>query len=372
MVDQEMNDLMTEEEKTEQIKTEIITDKKCPNCAATLVYDPETKGMLCSYCGFTKVMPQAAEQAPVQEMSFEEAKARASYDWGTAKKMVVCQNCSGTSIYDALETAAICPFCGSTHVMPAVSNESIAPGGVCPFEIPMKRAGELFTRWLKGRIFTPSEAKRQAKPEAFTGIYLPYWTFDAMTHSKFQGQAGYDKRVKKGDSYEIETTWKNVAGEYDEFIDDQMIVGSKRHEDSGIKKAEPFDFAKLVPYNPELIAGFIAERYSIGLDEAWQNAQGMIHNRLTYNIEGYIRQAWRADRAGKVAFSTIFSKITYKYILVPVWVSSFTYKGKSYQFVVNGQTGKVGGKAPISPIRVALAILGVLGLIALFLTFVNM
>ncbi len=371
MEEEQYRDEMTTEENLERISTEKITDKKCPNCAATLVYDPETKGMLCNFCGFTKTMPSADEQTPIQEMSFEEAKARASYDWGSEKKMVICQNCSGSSIYDALETAAICPFCGSTNVMPAVDSQSIAPGGVCPFEIPMKKAGDLFSRWLKGRIFTPSEAKRQAKPEAFKGIYLPYWTFDAMTHSNFTGQAGYDKRVKRGDSYETVTTWKNVSGEYDEFIDDQLVVGSKRHEDSGIKKAEPFDFSKLVPYNPELIAGFIAERYSIGLDEAWTGAQGMIQSRLQYNIEGYIRQSWRADRAARVNFSTIFSKMTYKYILVPVWVSSFSYKGKSYQFVVNGQTGKVGGKAPISALRVAIAVLGVLALIILFLSFVN-
>ena len=353
-------------------KTEKITDKKCPNCAGTLVYDPETKGILCNFCGYTKAMPTAQELSPVEEMNFEEAKSRASYDWGTNKKSVICQSCSGVSIYDSLETAAICPFCGSTNIMPAQANDSIAPGGVCPFEIPLKSAGSLFSRWLKSRIFTPSAAKKQAKPEAFKGIYLPYWTFDAMTHSDFTGQAGYDKRVKRGDQWETVTDWKPVAGSYDEFIDDQLIVGSKRHENSGIRKAEPFDFTKLVPYNPELIAGFVAERYSIGLDEAWNGAQRMIEQRLEYSIQGHIRERWHADRASRVSFKTKFSQMTYKYILVPVWISSFMYKGKNYQFVVNGQTGKVGGKAPISALRVAIAILAGIALLAFVLYLTNM
>jgi len=351
--------------------TEDVTDKKCPQCAGTVVYDPETRGMLCPYCGYKKTLPAPDADQVIQEMDFTSAVSKQSFDWGAQKKTVVCRNCAGTSIYDALETAAVCPFCGSTSVMPAVEENSIAPGGVCAFEIPLNKAGGLFKKWLNGRIFTPRAAKLQANPEAFKGVYLPYWTFDTMTTSPFIGKAGYDRRVKRGDNYVTETTWKNVSGVYQELVDDMLVVATKRNEDSGVKKAEPFDFSKMVPYRPELVAGFIAERYSIGLDDGWKAAQGLIRERLQYKIESYIRSNWRADRASGVQFSTEFDKITYKYILIPVWISSFLYKGKSYQFVVNGQTGKVGGKAPISPLRVAIAILMALGLIALFMYFSN-
>ena len=58
--------------------------------------------------------------------------------------------------------------------------------------------------------------------------------------------------------------------------------------------------------------------------------------------------------------------------MLPVWISSFTYKGKIYQFMVNGQTGKVSGKVPISPWRVLLAVLlgvAVIALIGYFFFF---
>ena len=349
--------------------TEEVTDKKCPNCGATVVYDPATRGLLCEYCGYQKALPSPDSEQPVSEIDFNSASNRNSFDWGAKKKSIVCSNCGGESIYDVLETAAVCPFCGSTSVMPAATEDSIAPGGVCPFEIPMNKAGGLFTKWLKGKLFTPSAAKKQAKPDAFKGVYLPYWTFDSLTTSSFTGQAGYDRRVKRGDSYVTETSWKSVSGVYQEFIDDQLVVASKRHEDSGVKKAEPFDFSRMVPYRPELVAGFIAERYSVGLQEGWKNAQELIKNHLRTSIEGHIRQNWHADRAGNVRFATQFDKITYKYVLIPVWISSFVYKGKNYQFVVNGQTGKVGGKAPISALRVTIAILIALALIALILYF---
>ena len=367
-------DVLKESGDIEEIQTDITeeaTDKKCPNCGATVVYDPATRGLLCEYCGYKKALPLPDQEESVSEIDFLSVDNKHSFDWGVRKKSIICSNCGGESIYDVLETAGVCPFCGSTSVMPAATSDSLAPGGVCPFEIPMNMAGGLFTKWLKGRIFTPSAAKKQAKPDSFKGIYLPYWTFDSMTTSSFSGQAGYDHQVKRGDSYVTETRWKPVSGVYQEFVDDQLVVASKRNAESGVRKAEPFDFSKMIPYRPELVAGFIAERYSIGLQEGWTNAQELIRSRIRGSIESFIRKNWNADRAGSVRFSTQFDKITYKYILIPVWLSSFVYKGKTFQFVVNGQTGKVGGKAPISALRVTIAILLVLGLIALFMCFAN-
>ena len=62
---------------------------------------------------------------------------------------------------------------------------------------------------------------------------------------------------------------------------------------------------------------------------------------------------------------TNFSDITYKYLLLPVWISHFKYKDKVYQFMVNGQTGQVAGKTPLSALRIVLAVLLVLAIIAL-------
>jgi hypothetical protein len=144
-------------------------------------------------------------------------------------------------------------------------------------------------------------------------------------------------------------------------------MASKRNENSVVKACEPFDFSKLVPYSPQVVAGFIAERYSIGLKEGWGIAQESIKRRLQQNINQYIRRNWRCDRVDSLHFSTLYTNITYKYILVPVWISSFKFNDKVYQFVVNGQTGKVGGHAPVSVLRV-LAAIG-LGLLAIILFF---
>ena len=196
-------------------------------------------------------------------------------------------------------------------------------------------------------------------------MYLPYWTYDAQTTSNFTARAGYDREVKKKDgSYKTHTDWRSVSGIYQEFIDDETVMASKRHENSGVKQCEPFKLHKLIPYDPKVIAGFVAERYSIGLKEGWEIAQTSIQSKLRHSIESYVKSHWNCDRVSGVSFSTLYSNITYKYILVPAWISSFKYKEKTYQFAVNGQTGKVGGDAPISAIRVILAVLIGIGIIA--------
>ena len=344
-------------------RTEKETDQKCPNCGATVFFDPATGGMHCDYCGYTCELPKADAENEICEMDFESAINTESFNWGEKKKQVQCKQCGAVTVYDALETAAICPFCGSTSVMPAANEKSIAPGAVCPFSITKEKAGERFTHWLKKKWFAPRKAKKNALPEAFQGVYLPYWTYDAQTTSNFTARAGFDEKVKDKDgNSRTKTDWKHVSGVYQKFFDDITVMASKRQENSGVKECEPFDFSKLVPYSPQVVAGFIAERYSVGLQEGWETAQKTIQWSLRSDIASYVRKHWRADHADSVKFSTLYSNITYKYLLVPTWISSFKYKEKVYQFAVNGQTGKVGGKAPVSVWRVLLAIAIVIGI----------
>jgi len=339
-------------------RTEKETDKKCPNCGATVTFDPALEKLHCEYCGYECELPKPESENEVCEMDFEAAMNKGSFEWGEQKKSVQCKQCGAVTIYDVLETAAVCPFCGSTNVMPAATENSIVPGGVCPFSIPKNLAGMNFTLWLKKKWFTPRKAKKSALPDAFQGVYLPYWTYDTQTTSNFTARAGYDKKVRKKDgSFETVTNWNSVSGVYQKFFDDETVMASKRQENSGVRDCEPFNLSKVVPYSPQVLAGFAAERYSIGLKEGWGLAQDSIRSKLRSNIDRYIKSKWRCDRTSNIKFSTVYDNITYKYILVPVWISSFKFKDKVYQFAVNGQTGKVGGKAPVSAFRVILAVL---------------
>lgn len=366
MAENEINEMDTVEEG----KTLDITDKKCPNCGATVTYDPATLNMTCDFCGFSKTLPKPGEAGVVEEVDFHTAVQRQSQNWGTKKKSVVCQQCGGETIYDEADTAACCPFCGSTSVMPVDDDENVmAPGGVVPFEITKEKAAELFRNWMSHKWFAPDAAKKGCEAKNFNGLYLPYWTYDSQTTSSYSAKLGFEYKVKgPNNTTQTKIRWRNYSGIYDEFIDDMTVYASKKTTDANIKKVSIFDFKKLRPYAPEFIAGFAAERYTVGLDEGWNLAKVQIQQLLKDHLSSKLRSQYRADRVSEVRLSTTYDKITFKYLLAPIWLANFKFNDKTYNIAINGQTGKIAGKTPISPIKVGIAV--VLAIIAIVVVFI--
>lgn len=353
------------------VETKEETDRKCPDCGGTMDFDPKTGGLKCPYCGHVEEVP-VEEETPskAEEMDFESAEQTANCDWGAQKKTVICKACAGESIYDALDTANVCPFCGSNQVMEANDKNTIAPGGVVPFKISKEDAAERFKKWIGGKFFCPKLAKESAKPKHFKGLYLPYWTFDTKTHSTYTAQYGIDHKYKDKDgNTKVDTKWYNTNGTYDKFIDDELVFASTRHDKNMLSGLEPFDTEDNKTYKPEYVAGFVSERYSIGLKDAWAIAKNSILHKLEGDVSGKVRCEHNADHVRAVRVSPTYKNITYKYLLLPIWISSYKYKDKIYQFMVNGQTGKVSGKTPISAIKVILTILVVIAILVVIYFF---
>ena len=361
----EMNDY-AEYENAEKTSTLKETDRKCPACGGTMDFDPKTGGLHCPFCDYQEAIEKEdTEVKRAEELDFNSAELTGNCDWGVKSKTVTCKSCGAVSIYDALEVANECPYCGSNQVMEANDISTLAPNGVIPFKLTAKDAGERFTEWLRKKWFCPSEAKRSARADKFQGIYLPYWTFDANTSTDYTGKYGIEREVKNGDDTKTVTDWYNCSGHYDHFIDDALVQASNHHDNQILDMIEPFDTKDNVAYKPEYIAGYAAERYSIGLKDAWERAKRFIARVLLSLIEDKIMDDHKADSVKDVEMRTTYSNITYKYLMLPIYISSFSYKGKVYQFMVNGQSGKGGGRSPVSALRVLLAILIVIAVIAL-------
>ncbi len=353
----------------DKVSTMKETDRKCPQCGATMDFDPSTGGLHCAYCGYEEAIASenSEGESVAEELDFESAEHTGNCDWGVSQKTVTCKSCGAVSVYDALTVANECPYCGSNQVMEANDVKTLAPNGVVVFKITAKQAGERFTNWIAHKWFAPRAAKLSARAESFKGIYLPYWTFDADTYTEFKAEYGIDRTEGSGDKQRTVTDWHHTSGTHSEFIDDQLVAGSGDQNISMLRHVEPFDTKDNKSYKPEYLAGFMAERYSIGLKDAWEKAKEFIKSRLKSNIESRIMNEHNADHVKGYSASTTFSNITYKYLMLPVWLSCFKYKDKTYQFIVNGQSGKVGGDYPISPWRVALAVL--IGIVIVYVLY---
>ncbi len=347
------------------VKTMDETDKKCPECGGVMNFDPATGGLLCAYCGHKE---EIASPGKAFELDLFSAAHTENRDWGVEKKKVSCHSCGAELIYDVLQVSEVCPYCGSNQVMEAADVDTLAPGGVVPFKIALKEAGEKFKAWIRRKLFCPRAAKKSATPESFKGVYLPYWTFDAFTASAYSARYGRDRIVRVGrDKTRVVTDWYSTSGTFDYFFNDELVRGTRRYDTKVMEKIEPFETEENKVYQPEYLAGFVSERYSVGIREGWEEAKTSITAQLRTLIDREIRVRHHADKVAGLRVSTNYSGLTYKYLMLPLWLSSFKYKEKIFQFMVNGQTGEVGGKAPVSALRVIIAvILGLAILTGLF------
>jgi len=68
-------------------------------------------------------------------------------------------------------------------------------------------------------------------------------------------------------------------------------------------------------------------------------------------------QQIRADTFRNLNVHADYSKQTFKHILAPVWLLTYTYGAKGFQCAMNGVTGAIAGEYPKSPWKIALLVI---------------
>ena len=173
-----------------------------------------------------------------------------------------------------------------------------------------------------------------------TGIYAPYWVFDCDTYTPYEGKFG---RYTGGeDSYTQYHQSSNVCELH--FRDLTFVASSRLEKDSYWKTVSRFDMSAAQKYDPNLLAGFWSESYTIDGQTAWNTAMGRIYTK----IERQIKIIEDADHVSKFEFHPEATNIRAKYVLAPIWITSFDYHGTAYRVLINGQTGSIAGTWPKS------------------------
>jgi len=347
----------------------------CESCGGAMLFDADSQQLKCQYCGRLQEIPPDASVPREHDLS--DGRADADTDWGIAQQTVKCGNCGGESLIPAEQTATLCPFCGSPKVLPQPDTVNIKPESLVPFQIDKDEASAAFRKWKKKLWFLPGKFKRENTSARLAGIYIPYWTYDADTSSSYSAERGdYHYRTVtktrvvngKTETYteqERYTVWHWVSGDYDRFFDDVLIPASGHYDAKLLERLGNFQLEGLLGYKLEYLSGYIAERYSIGRAHGWEKARERIDDALHRDIRSEIG----GDEIRSLRIDTSYSNQTYKHLLLPVWNASYTFKSKLYQFMVNGQTGLVSGRAPRSAWKITffvLACLAVVGALVLW------
>ncbi len=332
------------------------TKIKCPGCGTSIdiKFDPATATLTCPFCGLSSQLPAPQKDAVAEELDFNSAIQRASVDWGKYKKLIVCSNCGGQSVYDSEQVTGACPFCGSTSVAPAAEIDQImVPNAVIPFSVSRNQTQDLFVNYAKKKTLVNKKVLN-CKLENLVGIYVPYWTFDAYTASFYYayrdlGQAGYD----------------HVNGNWYQNIDDISVFASARLRHPFISKVQKFDFAKAIPYSPEYLAGIPAERYTLGLNDGWEIAKTQITKILKKAVHRFNRHL-RVDD-----IVTSYYDVKFRYVLAPIYLATYRFGKLTFPVAINGQTGDIYCDVPTHLQKlIILAIIGLLVATALSVLFI--
>ena len=84
-------------------------------------------------------------------------------------------------------------------------------------------------------------------------------------------------------------------------------------------------------------------------------------------IRSAILRGYNYDVVGHLNINTHYNKVTYKYVLLPVWFGILNYHNKKYRFMINGESGKIKASYPKSVIKILSLIFGIiLGVVLLF------
>ncbi|MCL9806790.1 hypothetical protein NAT51_14745 [Flavobacterium amniphilum] len=344
----------------------------CPNCSAELNFDPIVKDLKCNHCNSVIPIEKKLETIKEKDISgFLSTLVNPRKDIEII--LYACSKCGKENEIKENTPSFECINCGNNVVnSTAFQLQPINPSGLIPFSISKNEIQALFQNWVNKGFWTSDDFRKISVLDNLRGIYVPFWTFDAQTETQWSGQAGeyYYKTEtytdSEGNSKEEKvqhTRWHYRSGHYSKFFNDILICGSDEISHSEVSKIFPFNLDELVPFDYKYLTGWESDTYSPEIKKCYDLSKSIINEKI-YRECGNL---CKIDTYTDLSLVTAFENESYKHILLPVWICTYVYKNKKYNFSINGQNGKIDGNKPISSTKVGLVILLVVVLLVAIL-----
>ena len=337
---------------------------KCPQCGANLKYDIESQSMACEFCGFhLHLNSETSNEEHDFASSDEDAKTR----WDKTVKKANCANCGAEVIVNSSELSVKCPFCQTSMVISNDEIQGIKPDRVIPFKVSDKVCIENYQKWLKKKAFAPTKIKKVLPKPTLFSTYIPSWTYDSDVFATYTGRLGveYQVTVGSGKNRHTETRIRyfNISGTIQIKVDDVLVNAGKSINQKEIQAIEPFSTNDSLIYDNRYLAGHGCEHYSMDVKQGWNVAKGIINgmlrakilSRYTYDVVDYLN------------IYPTYSNITYKYVIVPIWLCYYLFAKKEYRFIANGENGRIYGNYPKSALKITILVVVILAIIAVLL-----
>lgn len=331
--------------------------EKCPNCGANLFFDSGHSALMCGNCG-----GQYDPETLGKTGSFGLSNPERDYDGkiemsddDKRRQEVVCNSCGAQIITDMNTSSTVCAFCGSPAIVTRRLTREFKPDYIIPFAFDKETAMSKLKEHASEIPHLPKGYINDQVLSKMTGIYVPAWIISSEVEVFLKGNAKVGKMVDE--AYEstaagssvnnIDSYFRIIFGKAKFRLKDIPFDGEKKLPDRLMSAAEPFDFSELRPFSPEYLQGFFAEKY----DEQPLDMTDKIYRRLDkYSLDICDELTFGYDKftPNSNDCRTRYINQTVKYALLPIWFLSIENNGIRYQYIVNGQTGKVSGEFPYS------------------------
>lgn len=361
---------------TEQNTPIVNHDLKCKNCGAGLTFVPGTHSLVCGYCNAENEI--TSDDTSINSYDYYEFINDSQNNKNTFESHIIkCNSCGATTSLQPNITSDKCPFCAAALIIDTNTQEQLVkPHYILPFVINRDTAAKNFKIWLSKLKFAPFGLGKAINQSAssLTGVYLPHWTFDSDTETTYTGQRGdyyyttetYTETVDGREQIRTRevrhTNWSFVNGIVECSFENLMVPATTSLTEKSDEALKPWDIKQLVHFDERYLSGFRSETYQIKPEDGF--------NDVKRQMEPYIKNAIIEDIGGDEQrienHQDNYNNIGIKYILLPVWISSYKYKNKVYQFIVNANTGWVTGERPLSWLKIFIYVLIALAIIAIF------
>lgn len=295
---------------------------KCQNCGGNVIYDPQHKKMYCPHCDGID------SENPVRGSGISQ-----------------CANCGAPMDIGPYTSAGRCAHCGSYIIFEERVEGEFTPHLILPFKVSRKDAQQMLQKEFGKRIFAPSGFMSYAALEKMEGVYVPFFMYDYHADYMWAGRATKVRTWRSGNTEYTETKTFHIERDMDIDFSKIPVDASLAMEDAIMDLIEPYDYGALEQFQMKYMSGFCGEMYNLGSDEleprARKKAQRDSEELMMQSISGYTTVTAEHKNL------QLLNKAT-NYALLPVWVYTYRYKDEFYKFHVNGQTGKIIGKAPVS------------------------
>ncbi|MDD6810790.1 MAG: hypothetical protein PUD93_02830 [Lachnospiraceae bacterium] len=299
---------------------------KCKNCGGNAVYEPGRKRMYCPHC-----------------------ESLDSEDIVPDSSITQCVNCGAPINIGEYTSASKCAHCGSYIVFNERVEGVYEPHLILPFKINKDAAVEALNTEFKKRTFTPSGFLSEKSLEGMQGIYVPFWMYDYQAQYDFEGTATRVRTWTSGNTEYTETSYYDVERHMKAGFDKVPVDASLAMEDGEMDLMEPYTYEELEGFNPKYMSGFFGEVYNQSAPELEGRAKEKVRDAsdklMSQSLSGYSSVTPKSKQLN-------LERDGINYTLLPVWMYLYQYRGKTYRFHVNGQTGKVIGKTPVSKAKV--------------------